>query len=107
MMMFPHNGKIVTIDHLTHYEHNHSTNIDNILPLVHTSSDALSVIDMDLIIFKEPSLWGEYHGAPPLLHPSSQVCVVYSNGTDIRDTTPLTEATPHTTVPPVEEILSQ
>jgi hypothetical protein len=38
-MMFPHNGKIVTIDQLTHYEPNHSTNIDNILPLVCTSSD--------------------------------------------------------------------
>jgi hypothetical protein len=32
-MMFPHNGKIVTINQLTHYEPNHSANIDNISPL--------------------------------------------------------------------------
>jgi hypothetical protein len=37
-MMFPHNGKIITIDQLTHYDPNHFSNIDNILPLVHTSS---------------------------------------------------------------------
>jgi hypothetical protein len=30
-MMFLHNGKILTIDQLTHYEPNHSTNIDNIV----------------------------------------------------------------------------
>jgi hypothetical protein len=33
MMMFPHNGKIVTINQITHYEPNHSTIIDNILSL--------------------------------------------------------------------------
>jgi hypothetical protein len=32
-MMFPHNGKIVTVDQITHYEPNHSSNIDDILPL--------------------------------------------------------------------------
>jgi hypothetical protein len=80
-MMFPHNGKIITIDQITHYEPNHSTNIDNILPLVRTSSDAFSVIDMGPGIFKDPHLLGTYHGAPPLLHPSisAQVCVVSSN----------------------------
>jgi hypothetical protein len=86
MMMFPHNGKIVTINQLTHYEPNHSANIDNILPLVRTSSDDFSVIDMGPGIFKDPSLLGAYHGAPPLLHPSisTQVCVVSSNGTYIK-----------------------
>jgi len=38
MMMFPHNGKIVTINQLTHYEPNHSANIDKILLLFHTNS---------------------------------------------------------------------
>jgi hypothetical protein len=59
MMMFPHNGKIITIDQLTHYKPNHSTNIDNILPLVCTSLDSSSVIAMGHIIFKDPSLLGE------------------------------------------------
>jgi hypothetical protein len=108
-MMFPHNRKIVTIDQLTHYEPNHSANIDNILPLVRTSSDAFSVIDIGPGIFKDPSLLGTYHGAPPLLNPSisAQVCVVSSNRTDIRDNTPLTEAPPHIKVPPVREPLPQ
>jgi hypothetical protein len=70
-MMFPHNGKIVTIEQLIHYEPNHSANIDNILPIIHTSSDAYLVIDMDPKIFKDPSFLGAYHGAPPLLHPST------------------------------------
>jgi hypothetical protein len=95
MMMLPHNGKIVTIDQLTHYEPNHSANIDNILPLIHTSSDAFSFIDMGPGIFKDPSLLGAYHGAPPLLHPSAQVCVVSSNGTDTGDNTPPKEASTH------------
>jgi hypothetical protein len=106
-MMFPHNGKTVTINQITHYEPNHSTNIDNILPLVRTSSNAYSLIDMDPIIFKDPSLLGTYHGAPPLIHPSTQVCVVSSNGTDTGDTIPPTEASPHLDVLRIEEILPQ
>jgi hypothetical protein len=108
-MMFPHNGKIITIDQLTHYEPIHSTNIDNILPLVCASSDDFPVIDIGPGIFKDPSLLETYHGAPPLLNPSisSQVCVVSSNGIDIRDNTPLTEAPPHIEIPPVEELLPQ
>jgi hypothetical protein len=104
-MMFPHNGKIVTIDQLTHYKPNHSANIDNILPFVHTISDAFSVIDMGPRIFKDPSLLGEYHVAPPLLHPSTQVCVVSSNGTDIGDNNLPTEVPPHIKVPQFGELL--
>jgi hypothetical protein len=89
-MIFPHNVKIVTIDELTHYEPNHSSNIDSILPLVRASSDDFPVIDIGPRIFKDPSLLGTYHGAPPLLNSSisAQVCVVSSNGTYIRDNTP-------------------
>jgi hypothetical protein len=105
MMMFPHNRKIITIDQITHYEPNHSANINKILPLDRTSSDAYSLIDMGPGIFKDPSLLGAYHGAPPLLHPLAQVCVVSSNGTDIGDTIPPTKASPHLDVPPVEELL--
>jgi hypothetical protein len=57
-MMFPHNGKIVTIDQVSHYEPNPSANIDNILPLIHTSHDAYSLIEMGPGIFKDPSLLG-------------------------------------------------
>jgi hypothetical protein len=106
-MMFPHNGKIITIDQVSHYELNHYSNIDNILPLVHTNSDAYPLVDMGPRISKDPSLLGTYHGAPPLIHPSTQVCVVSSNKTDNRDTIPPTEASPLPDIPLMEEILPQ
>jgi hypothetical protein len=108
-MMFPHNGKIITIDQLTHYEPNHSANIDNILPLVHTSSDDFPVVNISPGLFQDPSMLGTYQGVPPFLKPSfsAQVCVVSSKGTYIRDKTPITESPPHIEVPPVEEILPQ
>jgi hypothetical protein len=89
-MMFPHNKKIITIDQVSHYEPNHSSNIDNILPLVHTSFDAYPLMDMGLGIFKDPSLLGAYHRAPSLIHPSTQMCGISSNGTETGDTIPPT-----------------
>jgi hypothetical protein len=101
-MMFPHNRKIVTIDQLTHYKPNHSANIDNILPLVCASLDSFPVINIGLEIFKDPSVLGTYHGAPPLLNSSilAQVCAVSSNETYIKDNTPPTES-------PLGELLPQ
>jgi hypothetical protein len=89
-MMFPHNGKIITIDQVSHYEPNPSANINNILPLIHTSHDTYPLNEMGPGIFKDPSLLGTYHGAPPLLHPSNQVCVISSNETHKEDTLPPT-----------------
>jgi hypothetical protein len=57
-MMFPHNGKIVTIDQLTHYEPNHSTNIDNILPLVHVSMNDFPVANNGPRLFQDPPMVG-------------------------------------------------
>jgi hypothetical protein len=104
-MMFPHNGKIITIDQVSHYEPNPSSNIDNILPLIHTNPEAYPLIEMGPGIFKDPSLLGNYHGAPPLLHPSNQVCVVLSKGTDIEDTLPPKEASLIYDVPLIIELL--
>jgi hypothetical protein len=108
-MMFPHNGKIITIDQLTHYEPNHSANIDNILALVCTSSDSFPIIDIGPGILKDPSLLGTYHGAPPILNSSSstQVCVVSLNRTYIRDNTPLTRSLAHIEFPSFVELLPQ
>jgi hypothetical protein len=86
-IMFPHNGKIVTIDQVSHYEPNPSASLDNILPLIHTNKDAYPIIEMGPGIFKDPSLLGTYHGAPPLL-PPNQVCIISSNGTHTEDTIP-------------------
>jgi hypothetical protein len=86
-IMFPHNGKIVTIDQVTHYEPNPSASLDNILPLIHTNKEVYPLVEMGPGIFKDPSLLGTYHGAPPLL-PPSQVCVI----THQEDTHPPQEA---------------
>jgi hypothetical protein len=102
-MMFPHNGKIVTIDQVSHYEPNPSANIDYILPLGYTSQDAYPLVEMGPGIFKDPSLLGTYYGAPPLLHPANQVCVISSNGTHTEDTLPPTEASIIPDVPLVAE----
>jgi hypothetical protein len=103
--MFPHNRKIITIDQVSHYEPNPSANIDNILPFVHTNHEAYPLIEMGPGIFKDPSLLGTYHGAPPLIHPSNQVCVISSKRTDIEDTLPPSEASLISDVPLVAEPL--
>jgi hypothetical protein len=90
-IMFPHNGKIVTIDQVSYYEPNPFANVDNILPLIHTNQDVYPLVEMGPGIFKDPSLLGTYHGAPPLL-PPNQVCVVTSNQTHMKDTHPPQEA---------------
>jgi hypothetical protein len=102
-MMFPHNGKIVTIDQVSHYEPNPSANIDNILPLIRTIHDAYPLVEMGPRIFKDPSLLGTYHGAPPLLHPSNQVCIISSNESHTKDTLPPIEASIISDVPLVVE----
>jgi hypothetical protein len=104
-MMFPHNGKIVTIDQVSHYDPNLTANLDNILPLIHTNQDAYPLVEIDPGIFKDPSLLGMYHGAPPLLHPANQVCVISSNRTHIEDALPPQEASVIPDVPIVAEPL--
>jgi hypothetical protein len=104
--MFPHNGKIVTIDQVTHYEPNPSASLDNILPLIHTNQDVCPFIEMGPGMFKDPSLLGTYHGAPPLL-PPHQVCGVSSQNTLTEDTLSPQEASVTPDVSPVTEPLSQ
>jgi hypothetical protein len=106
-MMFPHNVNIVTIDQVSHYEPNPSSNINNILPFVHTNPKAYPLIEMGPRIFKDPSLLGTYHGATPLIHPSAQVCVISSNVTETEDTLPPIEASLLSDVPLVVELLHQ
>jgi hypothetical protein len=89
-IMFPHSGKIVTLDQVSHYEPNPSANLDNILPLIHTNKDTYPLIEMGPGIFKDASLLGTYHGAPPLL-PPSQVCAISSDGTHSEDAHPTQE----------------
>jgi hypothetical protein len=89
-MMFPHNGKIVTIDQLTHYEPNHSTNITNIIPLVHVIPTDFPVANNGPQLFQDPPMMGTCQGTPPFLNPSfsAQVCVVSSKNTNMEDSLP-------------------
>jgi hypothetical protein len=105
-IMFPHNGKILTIDQVSHYEPNPFANLDNILPLIHTNKDAYPLVKMGPGIFKDQSLLGMYHGAPPLL-PPNQVCVISSNGTRMEDNLPPQEASVIPDVSIVTEPLPQ
>jgi hypothetical protein len=105
-IMFPHNGKIVTIDQVTHYEPNPSASLDNMLPLIHANQDIYPLIEMGPGIFKDPALLGTYHGAPPLL-PPNQVCGVSSQKTHQEDTHPPQEASVIPDVSPVAAPLSQ
>jgi hypothetical protein len=105
-IMFPHNRKIVTIDQVTHYEPNPSASLDNILPLIHANYEVYPLIEMGPGIFKDPSLFGTYHGAPPLL-PPSQVCVVSSKETLQEDTHPPQEASVIPDISPVAAPLPQ
>jgi hypothetical protein len=68
------------------------------------SHDAYPLIEMGPEIFKDPSFLGTYHGAPPFLHPSNQVCIVSSNGTDIEDSLTPREASIIFYVPLVTEL---
>jgi hypothetical protein len=55
-------------------------------------------------IFKDPSLLGTYHGAPSLLHPSNQVCILSSNITNIEDTLPPRQASIIYDIPLIVEL---
>jgi hypothetical protein len=104
-MIFSHNGKIITIDQVSHYEPNPSSNIDNILPFVHTNTVAYPLIEMGPKIFKDPSFLGTYHGASSLIHPLAQVCIISSNRTETGDTISPTEASLLFDIPLVTELL--
>jgi len=86
-MLFPHNGKIVTINQLTHYEPNNSGNIDNVLPLIRTNSNISPIVDVGIGIFMDPSLVGSYQGNPPILTPTdfAQVFFISSDGVESSD----------------------
>jgi hypothetical protein len=97
-MIFPHNGKIVTIDQLTHHEPNQSRYIDNILPLIHASSNISPILEVGPGIFHNLSLMGSYQGTPPSPPTTrrTQFYVITSKGVKIIDEPPLGELSSHT-----------
>jgi hypothetical protein len=78
-MMFPHNGKIVTIDQVSHYEPNPSSNLDNILPLIHTNQDAYPLSRNGSWDFQRSILVRDIPWSTTTPSSSNQVCVISSN----------------------------
>lgn len=64
-MMFPHNGKIVSLDQLTYYDPKPQTNLDNVFPTLGRSQPIPSSTGVGPDVFKDSTLLGTYHGPPP------------------------------------------
>lgn len=77
IMMFPHNGKVVTINQLTYHEPDTKGTPDNINSHVHNHLHLEANIDPKII--KKSTLLGAYHGEPPIT-PHELVCVLSTEG---------------------------
>lgn len=95
-MLFSHNGKIVTINQLTHYEPNQSGNLNKILKIIRASTDLFPIINVEPSIFQDPSLVGSYQGGPPSLPTTwiDQFYTITSNNVEILHDPSLEGATP-------------
>jgi hypothetical protein len=102
-MLFLHNGKIVTINQLTHYESNQSSHIDNILPLIHSTFDLLPMVDLALGLFQDPSLIGTYQGFP---HPTTtNVCVIMVDGVETLNPPSMKSSSESTSTPSLQTLI--
>lgn len=67
IMMFPHNGKITTVDQLTYYDPKSQLNPSNVFP----SLDGFQIISAFTYIspgiLKDSTLLGTYYGPPPVV----------------------------------------
>lgn len=69
IMMFLHDGKIVTVEKITYYEKNISTTPDGVLPFVGYSLDLMTTFTkFKPTQFKPSTLLGTYPGDPLPLH---------------------------------------
>jgi len=67
LMMFPHEGKVVTIDQLTYYEPRSPENLDNVLPNLLGKASVSTYVNIRPDIFKDSSLLGTYASPPPYI----------------------------------------
>ena len=73
VMMFPHNGKVVTIDQLTYHEPSIKGPPDNIISQLQNYT--LLIIEIRPRVIKNSTLLGAYHGDPPVI-PQELFCVL-------------------------------
>lgn len=64
-MMFPHNGKIVSLDQLTYYDPKPQTNLDNVFPTIGGNKPVTFYTDVGPSVFKGFTLHRTYHGRSP------------------------------------------
>jgi hypothetical protein len=104
MMLFPHNGKIVTIDQLIHHEPNQLGHIDNMLQLIRSSVNLVPMIEVRPGIFWDPSFIGTYQGFPHPNPTTSTVCVDTDDKVEIPNP-PSKESSSDSTSTPSQPIL--
>lgn len=75
VMMFPPEGKVVTIDHLTHHETRRSSNLNNVLPSIEISCLTHLILRKNLESSKTQPYWGHtmalHYFPPPFPSPRS------------------------------------
>nr|KUM45357.1 hypothetical protein ABT39_MTgene3430 [Picea glauca] len=67
IMMFPHNGKIITIDQLTYYDPKSRLNLDHVLPTLSGNSTIPVFFDVCPGVFKNSAFLHTYHGPHPVV----------------------------------------
>jgi hypothetical protein len=80
-MIFPHNGKLVTIDQLTYHDPQAQLHPDNVVSSLGGDQTTTPINDLFPRVYKDSILLGAYYG-PPLTvtaPSSSHVCMVSSN----------------------------
>ena len=81
MILFPHNGKITTVDQMTYYYPKSHLNPNNVLPTIEGSQPISSLTGIGPRVFKDSTLLRTYYG-PPLvvsIPSTSNMCMVISS----------------------------
>ena len=68
IMMFPFNGKVVTLDQLSYYNPNASTNPKNVFPTVNETNNT-SYVEINPGVYKDSDLLWAYLGPPLVITP--------------------------------------
>ena len=84
LMMFPHDGNIVTMDQLTYHHPHGPTTTEIVIPTVHISINNITIPSMMVfgpILFVDTSMMASFPSLPPSLASSETkyLCVISSN----------------------------
>jgi len=77
-MCSPHNGNIITIDHLTYYDPQSQTSPHTTISLISGNKTITSLTDVSPRVYKDSIVLGAYYGPPPIHSEpsSSSVCML-------------------------------